>query len=92
MTGEPVIQLSLCGGRLRSSIVKITYDKDVRALYIQVADGDVKKTVEMREGVIADFGKGGQLIGIEIINEQEFLSFVSEQKRGEFVIPDIHAV
>lgn len=72
--------------------MKITYDKDVRALYIQVTNADVKKTVEMREGVIADFGNHGQLLGIEIINEQEFLSFLSEQKDGVFSIPDVHAL
>lgn len=26
----------------------ITYDKDVHALYIQIADGDVHWTIEMR--------------------------------------------
>lgn len=72
--------------------MKITYDKDVRALYIQVADGDVKKTVEMPEGVIADFGTQGQLLGIEIINERDFLSFLSQQESGEFSIPQFHQV
>lgn len=72
--------------------MKVTYDKDVQALYIQIADGDVKKTVEMREGVIADFGNHGQLPGIEIINEREFLSFPSAQADGEFSVPDVHAV
>lgn len=72
--------------------MKITYDRDVRALYIQIADGDVKQTVEIRQGVIADFGTQGQLLGIEIIDEQEFLSFLSEQERGEFSIPQFHAV
>ena len=47
--------------------MKITYDKDVQVLYLQIADGNVNKTVEVREGVIADFGNHGQLLGIEII-------------------------
>jgi uncharacterized protein YuzE len=72
--------------------MKISYDEDVRALYIQIAEGDVKKTVELRQGVIADFGTHGQLLGIEIINEQEFLSFLSQQEHGEFSIPQFHAV
>ncbi len=66
--------------------------KDVRALDIQVADGDVKKTVEMPEGVIADFGTQGQLLGIEIINERDFLSFHSQQESGEFAIPQFPQV
>lgn len=56
--------------------MKITYDKDVHALYIQIADGDVHRTIEMREGLIADFGAQGQLLGIEILNERDFLSFL----------------
>ncbi len=72
--------------------MKITYHKDVRALYIQVADGDVKKTVEMPEGVIADFGTQGQLLGIEIINERDSLPFLSQQESGEFSIPQFYQV
>jgi uncharacterized protein YuzE len=72
--------------------MKITYDKDVRALYIQIAEGDVKKSVELRQGVIADFGTQGQLLGVEIINEQEFFSYLGSQERGEFSIPQVHAV
>ena len=72
--------------------MKISYDKEVRALYIQIADGNVGRTVEVRQGVIADFGADGQLLGVEILNEEEFLSFLSSQDRGEFSIPQVHAL
>lgn len=34
----------------------------------------------------------GQLLGVEIIDEQDFLAFVGEHARGGFTIPDIRAV
>lgn len=55
---------------------KITYDKSVEAVYIQLADeiepGGVKKTypcnpIEIKGMINLDFDKEGKLIGIEIL-------------------------
>ncbi len=46
----------------------ITCDPDARALYIQLADAEVRETVELAEGVYLDVDKDGQPVGFEILH------------------------
>ncbi|MCD6539967.1 MAG: DUF2283 domain-containing protein [Candidatus Omnitrophica bacterium] len=48
--------------------MKITYDKEADALYIQFQpEKEVKETIEIREGILCDIDKEGRLFGIEIL-------------------------
>lgn len=46
----------------------VTYDADVKALYIQFSDADVLETVELAKGVYLDVDKDGQPVGFEILH------------------------
>ncbi len=58
--------------------MKIEYDKDVDAAYIDlvgnVKDGEATKTIELNENIILDFDSNGKLLGIEILNASKVLN------------------
>jgi len=47
--------------------MRITYDREVDALYIRFGDGPVT-TRDLGEGIAADFDAAGHLAGIEILD------------------------
>jgi uncharacterized protein YuzE len=51
----------------------LTYDPDVKALYIQLTDSEVLETVELAKGVYLDLDADGQAVGFEILNADETL-------------------
>lgn len=49
--------------------MKITYDEEADALYIQFQpEAKIKETVKIREGVLCDIDKEGKIFGIEILD------------------------
>ena len=48
--------------------MKITYDKEIDALYLHFQDGVFSSNREVEEGIIFDIGKGNKILGIEILN------------------------
>jgi uncharacterized protein YuzE len=48
--------------------MKITYDKEIDALYLHFQDGVFSSNREAEEGIIFDIGKGNKILGIEILN------------------------
>lgn len=46
----------------------LTYDADVKALYIELTDADVLETVELAKGVYLDIDAEGRAVGFEILN------------------------
>ena len=48
--------------------MRIEYDREADALYIQIQEKRVTKTKEIEEGVLIDFDEDGKLIGIEILD------------------------
>lgn len=58
--------------------MKIAYDRQARALYIQVKEGEVANTVEIGDGVYADIDDQQETIGIEFLNPDNFLTFIEE--------------
>ncbi len=48
--------------------MKITYDKEIDALYLHFQDGVFVSNKEAHEGIIFDIGKGNKILGIEILN------------------------
>lgn len=49
--------------------MKITYDPDVDAMYIQLVEGDHQcRTVRLSDEVALDFAEGEVLVGIEVLD------------------------
>jgi uncharacterized protein YuzE len=48
--------------------VNFYYDTIADAAYLNVNEGKVVKTLEMKNGVVVDLGEKGNIIGIEILN------------------------
>lgn len=54
--------------------MKITYDAQADALYIQLREGKFVRNQEVAEGVILDIGEDEALLGIEILEASSRLS------------------
>ena len=58
--------------------MKFEYDKSVDAAYIYlehpIKQGEVKKTIELNENIVADFDKKGKLLGVEILNASKVMN------------------
>ena len=48
--------------------MKIEYDPEVDALYLQFQPGKVKKSKKILEGIVLDLAKDGRIFGIEILD------------------------
>jgi uncharacterized protein YuzE len=48
--------------------VKIEYSKKADAIYVYFKEDYVAKSKEIEDGVVIDFDKEGQLIGIEVLD------------------------
>ena len=48
--------------------MKIEYDSEVDALYVQFQSGKVKKSKKVLEGIVLDIAKDGRIFGIEILD------------------------
>lgn len=48
--------------------MKFRYDSDADALYIELTQGQIKESEEVKPGVILDLGQDGNLIGIELLS------------------------
>lgn len=54
--------------------MKITYDKEADALYIQLLDGDFQcRVVQINDDVAADFA-GDKLVGIEVLGARHLFA------------------
>jgi len=61
--------------------MKIDYDKEADALYIQFLNEPVSNTEEIESGVIVDYTQDSRVIGIEVLNisqKTEILRSVKE--------------
>lgn len=47
--------------------MRIEYSPDVDALYIYLRDADIADTDEISDGIIVDYDKDGNVVGIEIL-------------------------
>lgn len=54
--------------------MKISYDSEIDALYIQLVEGEHQcRTVRLSEEVALNIGAGEKLVGIEILDARETL-------------------
>jgi len=48
--------------------MKVKYDKETDILYIKLSDESIEESDEDKKGIILDYSKSGNLVGIEILN------------------------
>jgi uncharacterized protein YuzE len=48
--------------------MKIKYDKEVDIMYIQFAADEIIESNEDKQGIIIDYNKKGNIVGIEVLN------------------------
>ena len=57
--------------------MKITYDKEVDAVYIQLSVGQPEGVIEVADGINIDVSSDGRIMGIELLNATEKVSLES---------------
>lgn len=55
--------------------MKLTFDKDADALYLELEDSNIVESEEVAPGVILDYSKTERVVGIEVLR-------LSQQPRG----------
>ncbi len=53
--------------------MRITYDPEADALYIQLRSGNPEDSLDLEDGVTADLDADGHVIGLEILDARERL-------------------
>ncbi len=54
--------------------MRISYDSEVDAMYVQLVEGDQQcRTVRLSDDIALDFGAGEVLVGIEILDAKRVL-------------------
>jgi uncharacterized protein YuzE len=54
--------------------MKIKYDHQLDALYIDLADGKSDHSEEVKPGIVFDFDTEGRLVGIEILDVKDTIA------------------
>ncbi len=62
-------------------MVKITQDKKLDVAYILLKKGKIHKTSKIQKGILADFDKSGNILGIEILMLSELAPALSLKKK-----------
>jgi uncharacterized protein YuzE len=57
--------------------MKITYDKDVDAVYIQLSRQQPEGVIEVADGINIDVSSDGKIVGIELLDAREKVSLES---------------
>lgn len=47
--------------------MKFEFDQAADALYIQLKDGEIEKSEEIKPGMILDYDKNGNVLGVEVL-------------------------
>lgn len=53
--------------------MKITYDPEVDAIYIQFRDAEPARAVDIEDGVTADLDADGHIVGLEVLDATDRL-------------------
>jgi len=48
--------------------MKVSYDIEADAVYIEIAEGEADGVIEVKEGVNIDVAKNGNILGIELLD------------------------
>lgn len=57
--------------------MKVTYDKDVDAVYIQLSRQQPEGVIEAADGINIDVSSDGKIVGIELLDAREKVSLES---------------
>jgi uncharacterized protein YuzE len=57
--------------------MKVTYDKDVNAVYIQLSLQQPEGVIEVADGINIDVSSDGKIVGIELLDATEKVSLES---------------
>ncbi len=57
--------------------MKVHFDKKSDALYFRLDDSEITESEEVKPGVILDYNKKNQVIGVEILNVKKRVSKAS---------------
>ncbi len=57
--------------------MKIDYDNEVDALYIQISDEKPEGVIEVKEGLNIDVTKDGRIVGLELLDASKKTSLKS---------------
>ena len=70
--------------------MKITFDKEADAVYIEISEEEFKTNKKMDNETIIDLDKNGKIIGIELLNVSKRMSknFLSDIRVQNLVFPD----
>ncbi len=63
--------------------MKLTYDADTDTLHILLSDSQIDESDEERPGVVLDYDKRGNVVGIEILDAARRME---DPKALEFVV------
>ena len=71
--------------------MEFSFDKVANALYLRFSNEEIQESDEIAKGIIVDYGKGEQLIGVEILNFTDRNLNLNDlvQKDAEEIIPMI---
>ena len=58
--------------------MKMTYDPEVDALYIELRDVPIAESVDLEEGVTLDVDAEGKPVGLEILGARDHLELLTE--------------
>lgn len=59
--------------------MQIQFDRDVDALYIEIAPGDVEATIELTDTIYVDVDQEGNPLGVEFLDADEFPRFLRQE-------------
>jgi uncharacterized protein YuzE len=54
--------------------MNIKFDKDVDIVYLRFSDADIVESDEEKPGIIIDYDKNGNVVGIELLEASEKMS------------------
>jgi len=60
--------------------MKITYDKNVDALYIELKTGAYDRTKKVTGDILVDINKRGKILGIEILDASKNIGLVNRKE------------
>ena len=71
--------------------MEFSFDKIANALYLRFSNEEIQESDEIAKGIIVDYGKSEQLVGVEILNFTDRNLNLNDlvQKDVEEIIPMI---
>jgi len=70
--------------------MKLHSDQNVDALYIRLDESNIIESEEVREGIVLDYNKDDQVVGIEILNVSKRIP-LPDLKKMQFEFADMRS-